>query len=96
MSRRDVAIRDFYDVDHAVHRLGVRVTDAAYLALVEQKLSVPGNEPVDVSTRRLAALRDQLGAELKPVLRDADFAEFDLDRAFTTVVEVAAALGYRR
>lgn len=52
LSRRDVAIRDYYDVDHAVRRL-------------------------------------------RPVLRDPDFAEFDLDRAFATVLEVAAALGYR-
>ena len=94
LSRRDVAIRDYYDVDHAVRRLGFRVHDAALLALVKQKLAVPGNEPVDVSAGRRVALQHQLGSELKPVLRDPDFAEFDLDRAFATVVEVAAALGY--
>ena len=27
LSRRDVAIGDFYDVDHAVRRLGLRVRD---------------------------------------------------------------------
>lgn len=94
MSRRDVAIRDFYDIDHAVRRLGLRVDDAGLLALVRQKLVVPGNEPVDVSTARLASLGQQLEAELKPVLRDRDFAEFDLGRAFTTVAKLAAALGH--
>lgn len=93
LSRRDVAIRDFYDVDHAVRRLGVRLLDPALLELVRRKLAVPGNEPVDVSPTRLAALRPQLESQLKPVLRDPDFAEFDLDRAFATVAEVAAALG---
>jgi hypothetical protein len=61
---------------------------------VKQKLAVPGNEP-----GRLGRLADglvhQLRSELRPVLRDPDFAEFDLDRAFATVLEVAAALGYR-
>jgi predicted nucleotidyltransferase component of viral defense system len=92
MSRREAAVRDFYDVDHAVRRLGLRVDDPELLALVRAKLAVPGNDPVDVSPARIAALRPQVEAQLKPVLRDRDFTEFDLDRAFRTVAEVAAAL----
>jgi hypothetical protein len=46
-----------------------------------------------VSATRLAGLRPQLEAQLKPVLRDADFALFDLDRAFGAVAEVAEAVG---
>ena len=61
---------------------------------MRQKLAVPGNDPVDVSRGRLASLRQQLEAELRPVLRDPDFAEFDLDRAFSSVAKVAAALGH--
>jgi hypothetical protein len=34
-------------------------------------------------------LRRQLDAQLKPVLRDRDFAEFDLERAFRTVAQLA-------
>jgi hypothetical protein len=92
MPRREAAVRDFYDVDHAVRRLGFRVNDPELLALVRAKLTVPGNDPVDVSSARIAALRLQVEAQLKPVLRDRDFAEFDLDHAFTTVAGVAAAL----
>ena len=93
LSRREVAIRDFYDVDHAVRRLGFSVLEPGFVAMVGKKLRMPGNGPVDVSTARRAALRPQLEAQLKPVLRDADFAEFDLDRAFRAVAEVAEALG---
>jgi len=93
LSRREVAIRDFYDVDHAVGRLRFPVLAAGFVALVKTKLRMPGNGPVDVSAARLAALRPQLEAQLKPVLRAADFAAFDLDRAFTTVAEVAGAVG---
>lgn len=92
LSRRDVAIRDFYDLDHAVRRLGLRLRDSQLLELLRQKLAVPGNDPVDASPARLAALTPQLDSRLKPVLRDQEFAEFDLKRAFTTVAEVAAAL----
>jgi len=90
LSRREVAIRDLYDIDFAMRRLGVRAEDAELIGLVRQKLAVSGNEPVDVSENRLAALRQQLGPQLKPVLRAGDFGEFDLERAFRTVAQMAA------
>ena len=92
LSRREVAIRDYYDIDHAVRRLSLDVLEPEMVRLVREKLAVTGNDPVDVSSDRLAALRPQLESELKAVLRARDFAEFDLDRAFATVAEVAAAL----
>jgi hypothetical protein len=85
-------MRDFYDVDHAVRRMGFRVNDPELLALVRARLAVPGNDPVDVSPARIAALRPQVEAQLKPVLRDRDFAEFNLDHAFRTLAGVAGAL----
>ena len=48
---------------------------------------------VSVSAARLGVLKPQLESRLKPVLRDRDFVEFNLERAFATVADVAAALG---
>lgn len=93
LSRREPAIRDFYDVDYAVRRLGLHLADATLITLVRQKLAVPGNEQVDISDVRLAVLRQQLDSRLKPVLRSKDFAEFDLDRAFGMVVDVSGMVG---
>jgi len=90
LSRREAAIRDFHDIDHAVHLLGFPVRDV--IGLVRQKLEIPGNDPVDVSADRFAALRPQLEGRLRAVLREKDFAEFDLARAFAIVEEVAAKL----
>ena len=90
LSRREVAVRDFFDLDYAVRRLELRPEDAELVDLVRQKLAVPGNEPVDFSANRLAALRQQVGPQLQPVLRAQDFVEFDLDRAFQTVATMAA------
>jgi predicted nucleotidyltransferase component of viral defense system len=90
LSRREVAVRDFFDLDYAVRRLGLRPEDAELTGLVRQKLAVPGNEPVDISADRLAALRQQVEPQLKPVLRAEDFAEFNLERAIQMVAAMAA------
>jgi predicted nucleotidyltransferase component of viral defense system len=92
LSRRDPAIRDFYDIDHAARKDRLNPKDAELIKQVRQKLSVPGNEQIDISAERLAALRRQLDAQLRPVLRETDFTEFDLDRAFRIVAEMAQAV----
>lgn len=93
LSRREAAIRDFFDLDYAAQRLGVEFGDPELLAMVAAKLRVPGSGPVDVSAVRLAALRPQLASRLQPILRPADYETFDLDRAFRIVTEMAARLG---
>jgi predicted nucleotidyltransferase component of viral defense system len=95
LSRREPAIRDFFDIDYAVRKGGLRTDDPSFIQQVGQKLSIPGNEPVDISQERLAALRRQVEPELRPVLRDRDFAEFDLDRAFESGVLMAKAVQKR-
>lgn len=95
LSRREVAIRDFFDIDYAVHTLSLQPTDETMVKMVQAKLGVPGNEPINVSTERLALLRQQVDAQLKPVLRERDFRVFDLDRAFRTVANMADRLTAR-
>lgn len=92
LSRREVTIRDFFDIDYAVRTLGVRPDDAEFITLVRRKLAVPANKPVNVSAERLVSLRQQLAPRLRPVLRERDFREFDLDRAFGIVAEMANRL----
>ena len=84
LSRREVAIRDFFDLDHAVQKLQLVPFHPELVEMVERKLSVPGNDPVNVSSDRLRKLRGQLDARLRPVLRPEDLADFDLDRAIST------------
>ncbi len=57
LSRRKVAIRDFYDIDYAIERLGIRLTDSELVRLVRARLAAPGNEPVDVTNTRMDTLR---------------------------------------
>lgn len=90
LSRREVAPRDFFDLDYAVRKLGLQPEDAELIQLVRQKLAVAGNAPADVSEGRLRALRQQAEPQLRPVLRPRDYAEFDLPRAFRLVADMAA------
>jgi len=57
-------------------------------------MTIISNSPIDVSDRRLQALRLQVEPQLRAVLRAHDFADFDLDRAFGIVSNLAGALGY--
>ena len=94
-TRREAAIRDFFDIDYAVQTLGLEPQDTELVGLVQAKLAVPGNEPINVSDERLAILRQQLAPQLRPVLREKDFRAFDLDRAFGVVAEMAGRLSVR-
>ena len=92
LTRREVAIRDFYDIGFVVRSLGFDHLDEEFLAMVKDKLAVPGNEPVDVSDTRFADLKPQIAAQLKPVLRARDFETFDLAKAIDIVKTVANAV----
>ena len=90
LSRREVAIRDFYDLDYAIRQNLFRPDDEQLIELVRQKIRIPGNEPVNTSEPRLIELRQQIEAQLRPVLRENDFQSFDLDRAFGIISDMAA------
>jgi hypothetical protein len=92
LTRRDVAIRDFFDVDHAVRYGTLDVQDRALLELLRRKLQVAGAGAADVSADRLGQLRGQLEGELQPVLRKQDFDQFDLEHAIRAVRAVARQL----
>ena len=93
LSRQEVAIRDFFDIDHAVRVAGLDVAGAEFLRLLRIKLAVDGTGAVNVSPERLDHLRQQVDAQLRPVLRPREFDLFDADRAFGIVRGVAEGLG---
>ena len=94
LTRREPAIRDFFDIDHAVQGALFGHRDRAMLDLLAAKLSVAENEPVDLSQAKIAILRGQLEAQLRPVLRLKDYTTFDLERVIL-VLEEMVRLGQR-
>jgi len=92
LSRQDVEIRDFFDIEYATKKLRLNLNDNRFLKLVIEKLKVPGNYPIDISSSRKDELKSQTHTRLKPVLRQTDFEQFDLERAFNIVAEIGRKL----
>ena len=92
LTRKDLAIRDFYDIDYAVQGMGLHLSKKHFLDLAIRKLAVPGNDPVNITLSRKEMLKRQLETELKPILREKDFQQFDLDRAFNLVAQIGSRL----
>jgi predicted nucleotidyltransferase component of viral defense system len=92
LSRKEPAIRDFFDLFYAVHKMGLKLHDREFLDMIRRKLEVPDNDPVDISKGRKRELDRQLDAQLKPVLRPADLVWFNLDEAFEIVCSIVEAV----
>ena len=89
LTRREPAIRDFYDVDYAVSRLGIDLRDPHLVGLLKMKLQVPDNDEIDVSNARKKELLSQMETQLKPVLRSSDYDMFDFERVFRMIIDLA-------
>jgi len=92
LTRNPPAVRDIFDIDHAVRAGRLDLSQSRFLSLVRQKLAVPGIAPVDTSPSRKKSIEDQLETHLKPVLRSSDYAAFDVKRAFASVEQLAAMI----
>ena len=92
LSRRDVAIRDFYDLDYAARTSSLNLKSPSFVDMLRRKLAIPDNPPVDVGSDRMAALRRQINTKLKPVLREKEFHAFDIERAISLVSDMATRI----
>lgn len=92
LTRREPAIRDFYDIDQGLRTSKLSLEDSRLIELLEAKLAVAGNDPVDVSDKKFNNLMKQVQGQLRPVLREADYVAFDMERAFRAVTQFVAAL----
>ena len=88
LTRPEPAIRDFFDIDHALQQARLDHRHPTFLDLVAKKLYVAANHPVDLSSAKLSILRTQLKTQLQPVLRPRDYDAFDLKRTFAALQEV--------
>ncbi len=92
LTRRDPAIRDFFDLDNAIQKGLLQHGTPEFLSLVAKKLAVT-DDPVDLSPARLETLARQIETQLKPVLRTADYEGFVLERMVTLLREIVSACG---
>jgi hypothetical protein len=70
----------------------LKTGDQRLIELIRSKLAIPRNDPLDVSDEKHEILKRQVQGQLRPVLREADYADFDLKRAFGIAAKVVTAL----
>lgn len=92
LCRSEVAIRDFFDVDYAVSNGGFDPAQAGFADLVRRKLAIPRTPAPDLSDERTGQLERQVEAQLRPVLREREFGQFDLARAVETLRRIHLAI----
>jgi len=92
LTRRGPAIRDFFDLFYVDRKKLLDFLNPDFLKMVKAKIDVPGNDPIDVSTKRKQDLNRQLAGQLKPVLRPTDYKGFNMEEAFELVCNIAEAL----
>jgi len=92
LTRKEPAIRDLFDLHYAVRTMRLDLFDHDFLAMVKQKLDIPGNIPIDISLDYRRELDRQVEGQLRPVLRPADFDSFDMGEAFKLIASIAEAI----
>jgi len=92
LTRDPPAIRDIFDIDDAVRKRRLDLSEPAFIALVHQKLAVTRIAAIDDGPGRRKLLEDHVERRLKPVLRASDYAAFDVECALAEVERLAALI----
>ena len=79
LSRVKPAIRDIFDIHYAVKNHLIDIKDMT--PMIKHKLNIL-NRTIDLCSERKEEFLSQLQTDLKPVLRQKDFEEFDFEQAW--------------
>ena len=85
LSRVKPAIRDIFDIHYAVKNCFIDIKDM--IPIVKHKLDIL-NRKIDLSNDRKRDFSNQLQTDLKPVLRQKDFEDFDFEQAWNLLKNV--------
>lgn len=85
LSRVKPAIRDIFDVHYAVKNRLMDIEDM--ISIVKHKLDVL-NRKMDLSNDRKEEFLSQLYTDLRPVLRQRDFEDFDFEKAWNLLKSI--------
>ena len=89
LTRREPAIRDYFDIFYAIRNLDIDFESNDFLTLIKGKLKIPGNDSIFICELRKKQLQDQIETELKPVLRDKDYKQFEFELVYNLVERMA-------
>jgi len=82
-TRKEVAIRDFFDFWHAKRNIKVIFDESMIISMAVKKIAVSPYPFAALSSERISQLEKQLITDLKPVLTEESFRQFSLPEAIT-------------
>jgi predicted nucleotidyltransferase component of viral defense system len=94
LSRKEPAIRDYYDLFYAIKENIISINDSELLRLATEKLVFSNG--ITLNEKSLSVLKRQLITELKPVLRDTDFNAFNLEETMSEIQKIVEKLEYQK
>ncbi len=63
LTRREPAIRDYFDIFYAIRNLDIDFESNDFLTLIKGKLKIPGNDSISICELRKKQLQDQIETE---------------------------------
>ncbi len=88
LTRTKPAIRDIFDLDYAMRNHIIDFGDRQLIDLARMKLTKPELLEVDLSDNKREILKSQLETQLRPVLREQDYQQFNFDRAWSDLERI--------
>lgn len=92
LTRKEIAIRDFYDIYYAINKGFLNIQDEKFIKLVKLKLDYTNDPIIDINDKIKSFLLKQLNSRLKPILRKKDYDEFNLDAAIKYILKIKKSL----
>ncbi|MCE2928494.1 MAG: nucleotidyl transferase AbiEii/AbiGii toxin family protein [Candidatus Caenarcaniphilales bacterium] len=92
LTRTKPAIRDIFDLDFALRNQVIDLSDKQLQDLAKIKLCKPEVLEINLSDSKKQILKSQLEAQLRPVLREEDYMQFDFEKAWSDLQRVAEKL----
>ena len=88
LTRTKPAIRDIFDLDYAMRNQIINFNDKELQGLAKIKLSKPEPLEIDLSESKKQILTSQLETQLRPVLREKDYQQFDFEKAWNDLEKI--------
>lgn len=88
LTRTKPAIRDIFDLDYALRNQVIDLSNKQLLDLAKVKLNKPEVLEIDLSEGKKQILQSQLEAQLRPVLREDDYKQFDFEKAWNDLEKI--------
>lgn len=82
LTRKKAAIRDFYDLHHAIKNKVIDIHDIELLEILKKKLSIPNTRQIELDENKYILLNSKMDGELYSTLSNKGESDFNLEKIF--------------